>query len=214
MIEVQRHGLEFEIWVRSTFFSSYEGEYGQEWDILAKHNKGRHIPNNLKNLPVSVKTARYGSPIGLGDALRQRRISIPFGMIAGFWEQRGDAKWFTDIAAVKFTPRSWDKLWGNLKISSLEEIDKQIKNTDLHYTKARQRAKEWKEEAAEQYPDTKIVINPKIDSKKQRRIQCSLPFEIFWNCVGRDARKAEYPELFGKKFPNPIISSPRKFSQS
>ena len=56
-----------------------------------------------------------------------------------------------------------------------------------------------------------LRINPKIDSKKQRRIQCSLPFNAFWKHIGEDP-KQELPQLFcGKFFPNPVKSAPRKF---
>lgn len=60
---------------------------------------------------------------------------------------------------------------------------------------------------------SRIVINPKIDSKKQRRIQCSLPFRDFWECSGRDAQGRDCPELFGFPFGNPILSSARKFKR-
>lgn len=88
MVEVQNHGFLFEKWVKDIFFAGYSGNYMQEWDIPAEHNGSRGIPLELRGFPVSVKTARYGSPIGLGDVIRQRRINFPFVMIAGFWKQR------------------------------------------------------------------------------------------------------------------------------
>lgn len=71
MVEVQYHGFSSEKWVRSTLFGGCEGSYMQKWDVPPEVNSHPSIPEYLRNLPVSVKTARYGSPIVLGDVLRQ-----------------------------------------------------------------------------------------------------------------------------------------------
>ena len=214
MIEVQNHGFKFEKWAKETFFSGYSGKYTQKWDIPAEHNKDGGIPSGLRGLPVSVKTAKYGSPIGLGDAIRQRDLSVSFVMIVGFWTQRtASEKRFEDIGVVKFTTKNWSQLWGDLNIDSIQDINTKIKNVNLHYSEARELAQDWKKNIAA-VSGSKIVINPKIDSKSQRRIQCSLPFAVFWDHVGRPAHRVDFPDLFGQKFPNPITSSPRKFKQS
>ncbi len=214
MVEVQKHGFSFEKWIKDTFFGGYEGSYTQEWDIPPDQNIHNHIPPHLRNHPVSVKTAKYLSPISLGDVIRQRNISVPFVMIAGFWSQRTDnKKWFEEIEAVLFTPDIWEKLWGTLSIERISLIDTQIKNLDLHYSEARKIAKSWKAREIDPSGST-IVINPKIDSKKQRRIQCSLPFNAFWECAGRNAEPSNSVEFFDHKFPNPVISDSRTFNQS
>ena len=209
MIEVQSHGFQFEQWVKDTFFGGYEGGYTQEWDIPAEYNNDGGVPSDLHGLPVSVKTAKYGSPVGLGDAVRQRGVNSPFVMIVGFWEQRESRqKWIVDIGVVKFTAKNWGRLWNNLNIKHLQEIDSRIKDRNLHYLCARRLAQMWKKKMLGSY-NSEIVINPKIDSKTQRRIQCSLPFKTFWRKAGRDAHKTNSPELFGQTCPNPVISSAR-----
>ncbi len=214
MVEVQNHGLQFEEWVKDTFFGGYSGGYTQKWDIPAERNNGHIVPPDFRGLPVSIKVAQYGSPIGLGDAIRQREINVSFVMIVGFWKQRTDSeKWFEDIGVSKFTAKNWSGLWGAIDKKSLKEIDTRIKNLELHYSEARKLARKWKKETVETSAST-IVINPKIDSKKQRRIQCSLPFKVFWNSVGRQSRRTDYPELFGQKFPNPVGSQPRTFNRN
>ena len=213
MIEVQNHGFQFEKWVKEAFFGGYSGEYTQKWDVPAEQNEGDAVPEDFRGLPVSIKTARYGSPIGLGDAIRQREINVPFVMVAGFWEQKtASEKWFEDIGVAKFTEESWGTLWGGLDLSALHKIDEQVKNPDLHYSEARKLAREWKGETAK-VSKSQIVINPKIDSKSQRRIQCSLPFAVFWNSIGRPAHRENFPTLFGREFPNPINSPSRTFSR-
>lgn len=213
MVEVQRHGFTFEKWVRDSFFGGYEGNYMQKWDVPPDHNQHQRMPPDFRSIPVSVKTAKYGSPIGLGDVLRQRSIDEPFLMIAGFWRQRSSSeKWFEDIGCVKFTPAEWSSLWESLSLSQITEVDRVVKNLDSHYSVVRKQAKEWKARVAS-ISGSRIVINPKIDSKKQRRVQCSLPFHVFWDAVGRKAEIHDSPLLFGLPFDNPVISSSRSFNQ-
>ena len=103
MVEVQAHGFSFEKWVRDHFFSGYAGTYMQKWDVHPDHNIHDAVPIQLQKLPVSVKTAKLGSPIGLGDVLRQRQIDHDFLMIVGFWEQRTKTeKWIVDIGCAAF----------------------------------------------------------------------------------------------------------------
>ena len=212
MVEVQFHGFSFERWARNTFFGKYLGNYMQKWDIPASENKKEEVPIEWRNFPVSIKTAKWGSPVGLGDAIRQRNINESFVMIAGFWRQiTPQEKWFKEIGVVKFHPEFWNSLWGAISLAMLREMDSKIKDLRLHYSDARKVAKQWKSQLV--ISGSKIVINPKIDSKKQRRIQCSLPFKIFWEAAGRKPTKRNNPMLFGKNFPNPVRSEPRRFSE-
>lgn len=213
MAEVQSHGFLFEKWVRDTLFEGYSGDYMQKWDIPPEYNRHAAIPATLRNIPVSVKTAKFGSPIGLGDILRQRSIDEPFLMIVGFWRQRtASEKWLVDIGWVKFTPATWPLLWGSLTLSQITELDRVVKDFSTHYTIVRTQTRQMKA-AITANAGSQIVINPKIDSKKQRRIQCSLPFQVFWRSTGRDAGNRDRPDLFGFPFANPIRSSSRTFNQ-
>lgn len=212
MVEVQHHGFSFERWVRNNLFESYEGNYMQKWDVPPDYNTHEAIPEGLQNIPVSIKTAKYGSPIGLGDALRQRNIEEPFLMVAGFWRQRSSAeKWFEDIGYAKFSRESWNSLWGNLSLRQLAELDELVKDMTTHYSAARAKALAWKLEVATN-SGCKLVINPKIDSKTQRRVQCSLPFSTFWQYAGRTPTVTDFPKLFGYAFDNPVLSTPRIFN--
>lgn len=211
MVEVQAHGFSFEKWVRDHFFGGYKGNYMQKWDVPSDHNTYDAVPSDLRNLNVSIKTAKFSSPIGLGDVLRQRQINEPFVMIVGFWKQvTATEKQIVDIGVVQFTPNAWLGLWGDLTLAELQQIDVVIKNQRLPYREARARAREWKLRAS--VSTSILVINPKIDSGTQRRIQCSLPYSTFWRFVGRNANSHDCPELWGHVFPNPIRSAARKFN--
>jgi hypothetical protein len=213
MVEVQFHGFTFEKWVRDTFFDGYEGKYMQKWDIPPDKNSQLCIPSGYRNIPVSVKTAKYGSPIGLGDVRRQRSIDMPFVIIVGFWKQRTPSeKWFEEIGVALFTVPVWSGLWGALTIEEISEIDSRIKDLTLPYAIARQTAQSWKSSRVLQ-SGGEIVINPKIDSKSQRRIQCSIPFNTFWRVAGRLPLPTDSPSLFGVTFENPVISGSRTFNR-
>lgn len=211
MVEVQAHGFSFEKWVRDLFFSGYIGGYMQKWDVPAEQNTNNSIPAAFRNLPVSIKTAKIGSPIGLGDVLRQRQINECFVMIAGFWQQQMPTeKCILDIGCAAFESESWQHLWGELTLSEIQEIDAVVKNQSDHYSIVRTKAQIWKKRP--KIATSTIVINPKIDSKSQRRIQCSLPYKTFWAAVGREPLPQKEPELWGRVFPNPIKSSARQFN--
>lgn len=211
MVEVQAHGFTFEKWVRDTFFGGYSGTYMQKWDIPPEANNQPSVPAPFRNIPVSIKMAKLGSPIGLGDVLRQRQVDTDFLMITGFWQQRTPTeKWIRAIGVAHLPCLKWTGLWGQLSLAQLQAIDVVVKNMAHSHMVARQHAKTWKLTQAEVLT-ARFVINPKIDSKSQRRIQCSLPFAVFWSLVGSEPQSIDNPDLFGVPFPNPIRSGPRKF---
>ena len=211
MTEVQIHGFTFEKWVCDTFFDGHTGSYMRKWDVSPEANNGSTIPAPWRGLPVSIKTAKYGSPIGLGDVLRQRQIDEPFLMIVGFWRQRAPTeKWIEDIGVAGFSLENWSGLWGQLSLDHLRSVDVVVKDMSLHYADVRRQARQWKKTTIE-VSSSSFVVNPKIDSKSQRRIQCSLPFSVFWAAVGREPRRQDAPELFGVPFPNPMSLSARSF---
>lgn len=213
MVEVQFHGFTFEKRVRDTFFNGYVGNYMQKWDIPPEINKSEQIPQEYQNVAVSVKSAKYGSPIGLGDARRQRTIDIPFLMIVGFWKQINPSeKWFVEIGVALFNVSDWNDLWGGLNIEEISKIDSQIKDMRPSYSEGRALAKSWKHNCVLK-SGCKLVINPKIDSKTQRRIQCSIPFSTFWQFCGHTPSSTDAPRLFGVAFKNPVISEARRFNR-
>ena len=208
--EGQRHGFDFEEWVRTTFFDEYEGKYTQDWDVPAMHNQ------RFGHIPVSIKTAKYGSPIGLGDALRQFNIAQPFLLIVGFWRQNKDGlhKNWTNITSATIQPDQWKKLWSPIKLSDLQRLDACIKDRSLHYNEARRQARLLK--SAPPFSQAAMVVNPKIDSKIQRRLQCSLPFKALFDELSQDAdcNEIERPQLFGTDAPVSLRSEPRKFNRT
>ncbi len=206
--EVQQHGLVLEEWVRDTFFDGYKPtSYTQKWDIPASAN------TRFGGLPVNPKAAKYGTPVDLGDALRQRRIDEPFILVIGFWKQEGDEKRFVQIVAPRIEPATWAKLWGPFTLADLQHLDAVIKDKSLTPEQARAAALKLKH--APPFTESIIVVNPKIDAKTQRRLQCSLRFDDVFRHLVPDATPApqERPLLWGVEFPQPVASKPRTFTK-
>lgn len=204
--EVQQHGLVFEQWVRDTFFDGYApASYTQKWDIPAKFNR-RH-----GGVPVNPKAAKYGTPVDLGDALRQFQIDEPFLFVIGFWRQEAGEKRLVNIIAPLVTPEVYRRLWGPVTLADLRRLDAVIKDRAL--TPAQARAAAQKIKRAPPFTESVIVVNPKIDTKGQRRLQCSLRFaDVFKHLApGADPAVQARPALWGVAYPAPIPSAPRVF---
>jgi hypothetical protein len=207
--EVQAHGLVFERWVCDTFFDGYRpAGYTQKWDIPAAINRDHG------GLPVNPKAVKYGAPVGLGDALQQFDIAEPFILVLGYWRQEGANKRFVNITAATVTPEQWRKLWGPLTRADLEKLDAIIKDRSLDHREARQQAQALKQMPP--FNQSLIVLNPKIDSKTQRRLQCSLRFaDVFRHLApGADPGVQVTPELWGVAFPAAVASGPRTFGRA
>ncbi|MFI5355809.1 MAG: hypothetical protein ACHQ4G_00595 [Opitutales bacterium] len=205
--EVQQHGLVFEKWVRDTFFDGYvPPSYTQKWDIPAAINRAHG------GIPVNPKAVKYGTPVDLGDALRQFDIAEPFILVIGYWQQEGAAKRFVNIVAPVVTPEMLRRLWGPVTRADLERLDALIKDRSLDYREVRQRVQAMKK--GPPFNQSLITLNPKIDSKTQRRLQCSLSFAKVFSSLapGASPAKQKEPQLWGVPFTVPVDSAPRSFS--
>ena len=207
--EVQAHGLVFEHWVCDTFFGGYRpDDYTQKWDIPAAVNSARG------GLPVNPKATRFGTPVGLGDALRQYDIEEPFLLVLGYWEQAAPKeKRFVKLLAPLVEPAAWRALWGPVTRADLERLDAVIKDRSLSPVEARLRAQELKTQPP--FSEAVFVLNPKIDVKGQRRLQCSLRYaDVFKHLAPEVSPEPEFtPKLWGVSFPGPVVSGPRTFGE-
>ena len=207
--EVQEHGFTFEKWVHDTFFDSYKARsYTDEWDV------GKEFNVNYGGVPVSIKTAKYGSPVGLGDALRQFRINEDFLLVIGYWRQEEKKKRIVNILAVPVTVDLWHSLWRPIALEDLQKLDTTIKDRTLSYQQARAEAQRIKTQPP--FTQAHITVNPKIDSKTQRRLQCSLGFSTLFSSVAptADQTAVDIPKLFTVESIEAFLSNPRIFKRS
>lgn len=201
--EVQSHGLVFERWLGDTFFGGYlPHSYTQKWDIPAESNREHG------GIPVNPKAIKYGTPVDLGDAVRQFQIDEPFLLIVGFWEQSTpEVKRWVNAQAVSVTPEMWSNLWGNITQADLERLIAVIKDKSLSLEEARAQAKAIK--GRPPFTEAVIQVNPKIDGS-QRRLQCSIRFDDFFQHLAPSASKDKMPvaKIFGRPIP-PVAAPPR-----
>src|SRR5262249_44169233 len=118
-------------------------------------------------------------------------------------------KIFVNLVAPRIEPTAWRKLWGEVTRTDLERLDAVIKDKSLTPEAARAAAKKIK--SAPPFTTAVIEVNPKIDSKAQRRLQCSLRFEDVFRHRAPDAdpKPQERPALWGVEFPRAVESKPR-----
>lgn len=212
--EVQAHGVWFETWVRDTFFEGYRSsDYTGKWDVPGEAN--RLAEPALAGLPVNPKAVKYGSPIGLGDALRQYDVAEPFILLVGCWRQTGPTeKRFVKIVAPRVEPEVWRKLWGPVTRADLERLAAVVTDRSLSVEEARRRAQAMKSRPP--FSESVFVLNPKIDARGQRRLQCSLRYADLMAHLapGVDPAPEEAPVLWGVVFPQSVESPPRSFGQN
>jgi hypothetical protein len=206
--EVQSHGYQWERWVQDTFFDGYRvKQYTQEWDIAKEANK-KH-----GGLPVSVKFTKYGTSVDLGDAIRQFNIDEKFMIVIGYWKQEGNRKRVVHMIAPVVTPEQWRKLFEPITREDLLKLDATVKNRELTPQQASLEASKIKREKP--FTEALMTLNPKIDSKGQRRLQCSLRFDRVFKYLVPDVdpKAQDNPTLFGVEAPPPFVSGPRVFKK-
>lgn len=222
----QQHGLDFEAWIKKTFFKSYvQTGHTDKWDALSVKFKDKYAIHTAKfsGLPISLKMCKYGCAIGLGDALRQYENDEDFLIIVGFWRQKGNVKQMVAVEAAKVLAGDWKDLFASQTLPEDDEDDEMvvetvsaqtkpidpvwhklnhldgiIKNTP-HYKDARKLARQEKKT----FQNLGVTLNPKIDSKTQRRLQCSLGFNTFSSkFVRRKIQSMSGCTFWGESVPN------------
>ena len=194
--ERQRHGFQFEDWLKKQFFDIF---YTSKWDVPGELN-----PQH-RGVPISIKTAKWHGSIYFGDALRQFDVNEPFDLVVAFWRLYKGKKKIVKITEVLIQPADWRKWWGSLERKDLEELDLSIKNREASHEAARRRAQEIKRRLAGR--GGIVTLNPKIDSKTQRRLQCSIAFSDFFQQVVKEESPTEDSEfcLWGKTIHPPML---------
>jgi hypothetical protein len=207
--DVSPQGLVFDHWLRDAFFGGVRPtNSSSNWDIPASAN------SNHGGVPVSAKTARLGSPVDLGDALRAYEIDEPFLLIIGFWDQPGgEPARFVRFISPVVSAEQWRKLWGPVTFADLQRLDALIKDTGPTIEEIRRRVLLVKNSPP--FSDAVIQLNPKIDDRGPRRLQCSLRFHDVFTQLAPEANPTpqQRPSLFGTEYPEPPAAKGRSSGQ-
>ena len=191
--ERQAHGFIFQDWIISKFLDM---AYTAKWDIPKEINP-------LSNKSVSIKTAKYRGGVGLGDALTQFRINEDFQLLVAFYEESENIKKIVNVQLIDIPLIKWKEMWGNLTEEKLLELNNFIKSDEgrningAELDRFRANVQRKKNEILKDYTG-KFSLNPKIDSKTQRRLQCSIGFNTLFETFGLNDEVMTYCELWGE----------------
>lgn len=167
----QLHGKKFEDFIKACGLFPGASDSSRttiaDFDIEAKFDRTR-------NLPTSVKSTGNDT-VALADARRFFSIDQDFRMIVGRYEQIDNRKIFAQIYEFILTTATLNALRGTLDLTMVASFHVGIGLGQFprgSHIEARMWAMQRKIELA---PNSSlIVLNPKIDSKSQRRLQCSV----------------------------------------
>ena len=171
-MEVQAHGNYYEDLKTRQITGLSKAEY----DALKEngYTSGMDIMKGLMSAyDYSIKTSK-GNTVDCGDILR-RRQETDYNLVVGCYSQVGDNKVFYSEYTFYIRPEHEQKLWGKMNYNQLAEYVDYIKNIPAG-REAQQETKTERTVLKNCIEDKNALfkIHPKVDSKKQRRVQCSV----------------------------------------
>lgn len=173
-------------------------------DIEAKFDRLHGLPTNIKTTGSGILT--------LSDARRFWVIDYPFRMIVGSYRQLDDRKYFSLIHEFFVLPADLNLLRGNVTAQEVEVLHFGISLTAFpagQHADARTWVQQQKVKLADRV--TRVTLTPKIDSKNQRRMQCSIRLVDLIAVTQSGGRHTEHVENIGDLvLPIILISSKRK----
>lgn len=205
--ESQAHGFSWEEEILRVYNldpSLSRSGYTRAHDIPAELNTRQPGVN------VSIKVSG-GKSVDMGDILRIFDSTAVGGerllLLVLFYKQEGSQKVLQCIKEVDLTGRR-ETLFGSVSREDLLDYIRVVKSipSGEPSVEARQEYKDRAEELSRRM-NGPLAVRPKVDSKNQRRVQCSFPnFIAFCNSISHiDHGK----ELFGIPIQQRLDSGPR-----
>lgn len=201
-MEVQAHGNAYEDRVirertgmsKEDYDSLKPNGYTSEFDL----SKGQVVDYN-----GSIKTTKNNT-ICCSDVVR-KMMHTNYRLIVGQYEQVGKEKVFHTEYEFFITPDDDKVLWGKMDIQEVREFVEYVKSIPAG-KEGQLNTKSHRKMLQEQIQDTEALfkLNPKVDSKNQRRVQCSLHIDkLIAAGVKYTKRDISYT----------VVSGPRKFNK-
>lgn len=197
----QNHGIIFENYIKSAFYipRSEGWDLEKECDLIDK-------------LPTSIKTVKNtSSTIDLADARRFWNLNEPFRLLVGSYYQNNQYKDFYLLTEYIISVEEHKILLGNIAYNEIELFHEELKSFKIgEHLLARKFAQEKLNILKNR---SKITLNPKIDSKSQRRLQCSITLNKLNQVVNNKTvyNKSDFYRELAVDFS--IASSSREFYQ-
>lgn len=135
-------------------------------------------------------------------------------MIVGRYVQTGERKEFREVHEIVLSENCLNQLKGELIFADVAAFHDGLLLSNFPvglHAQARAWSRTRKCELA--YKQTKIILNPKIDSGSQRRLQCSVKLSELAKIAGQLGELTIHREMIGQMILPIIQHSPRrKFS--
>ncbi|WP_409433238.1 hypothetical protein ACJ3XI_01700 [Litorimonas sp. RW-G-Af-16] len=204
----QLHGKRFEDVIKATTQFAGASDNARSntagFDIEAKFDK-------LKSLPTSIKVTG-NKTIALSDARRFWTLACDYRMLVGRWYQEDGIKAFREITEFIISTEAHKAMLGTLPLKEVDKFHHDLASFRHGYEGAKEARMFHSNRKSQLEKDfsSYITLNPKVDSKSQRRLQCSVSFDAL-------SKFADEKTVFTESYsdivlPFQIISSPRSFS--
>jgi len=170
--EVQAHGNHYE----NEVIGERTDMTKKEYDALKKNGYTSEFDlasGLVVDYNASIKTTKNNT-ICCSDLLRKIKHD-DYHLIVGVYKQVGKTKVFHTEYEFFITPADREMLWGDMKYDDVEAFVNYVKSIPAG-KEAQQSTKAVRKQFQEevQCKSALFKINPKVDSKNQRRVQCSL----------------------------------------
>jgi hypothetical protein len=216
-MEVQNHGVLFE----DSVIRAITGLSKDEYQALLEnaYTASMDIVKDVKSdANYSVKVSKGGKSIGCGDVLRFIRHcrDDEFTMVVGAWQQlTPTVKRYNAIYEFNIKPADYATLWSSITEEAMQPFVDYVKSIAPGKEAQLANRQEWKQRRQaiyDTYGQGLCAIDAKIDSKNQRRVQCSIKIDkLIESGIEYSKYETEYK---GIKLPYEQDSGPRQFTQT
>jgi hypothetical protein len=164
MSKNQLHGKKYEDYLKLAFSDSINEKYNNQWDVDKSYD-------NDNNLPTQIKTTG-SNYVDLADARRFWLIQEPYRLLIAKYEQLKNIKQFNLLYEFNISIEEHSKLLGDITYNEIKDFHNNLINYKTGFHSA---ARVFAQEKKILFALRSIIkLNPKIDSKNQRRLQCSI----------------------------------------
>lgn len=177
----QEHGLHVERLIKDEILRRNSFAAATHLKVEPGHTARFDVPGYMdpykQGIPTSIKACKNKKGtalVCLADATRIADLASydKTRMLIALYDQVGADKVFREVREYIITGQEWSILMGGVPPEEIDSFNQALKQPVA--TVARAAAKAWKARLNEEYPG-QMRWNAKIDSKGQRRLQCSLP---------------------------------------
>jgi len=214
-MEVQNHGVLFEDSMIRAITGLSKDEYQDK--LPNAYTASMDVVKGIESdANFSIKVSKDGKSIGCGDILRFIRHcrDDEFIMVVGAWRQVSPTvKRYDTIYEFYMRPEHYAILWDSITEEVMTPFVDYVKSIEPGKAAQMANRKLWKQRRQaiyDSYGQGLCAIDAKIDSKNQRRVQCSIKIQkLIESKVEHVKYETEYK---GITLPYEQNSGPRQFT--